>query len=47
MSVANKGDHDLQAHVECKKHKKAVACEMSLAKGTFFAASRNISDDMD
>jgi hypothetical protein len=32
--------------VECKKHKKAVADEISLAKGTiFFATLRSILDD--
>jgi len=46
MSVANKGAVDLGVHVECKKHKKAVAGEMSSTKVTsFFTASGSISDD--
>jgi hypothetical protein len=46
MSVANKGALDLQVHVECKKHKKAVAGEMSPAKVTSFCtASGSISDN--
>jgi hypothetical protein len=46
MSVANKGALDLRGHVECKKQKKAVAGEMSLAKVTsFFTASGSIPDN--
>ena len=46
MSVANKGPLDLQAHMECEKHKNAVRGEMSLAKVTnFFTASGNKTDE--
>jgi hypothetical protein len=46
MSLVNKGALDLRVHVECKKHKKAVAGKISSTKVTsFFTASGSISDN--
>jgi hypothetical protein len=46
MSVVNKGALDLQTHIECEKHQKAIRGETSSAKVTgFFTTSESKSDD--
>jgi hypothetical protein len=46
VSVAHRGALDLPAHVECKKHKKALKGETSSAKViSFFMKSGRKSDD--
>jgi hypothetical protein len=44
VSVANKGPLDLQAHMECWKHKKAVRGKMILAKVTNFLLQWEAND---